>query len=169
MLKKLFGLMLVLALLAPVTGNAMDMTGKVGCGFYNSMAPIGVRYWLNDKLGADLGIGFISDDDGNETTTTLSFEVGFPYIMYPSERANLFIRPGLLFSSTDYPAPVDKRTELTLSLSPGVEVFFGDRFSLEASHGLEINLISPSAGENQTDFMTTASSIVDLGFHFYFK
>jgi hypothetical protein len=176
MLKKVFGLMLVLALLAPITTNAMDMTGKWGLGYFSSDAPVGVRYWLNQKLGVDLGVGFESKDLGDNTATSFWFEGGFPYVLMDTDRANFFVRPGVVFASLDdrvYGTGVlDKKwNNITIKLTPGAEVFFGDHFSLQAAHGIMIDLISPpdGAGDSKTDFNTGAYSVSEIGFHFYFK
>ena len=176
MLKKMFGLMLVMALLIPVAGNAMDMTGKWGLGYFSSEAPVGVRYWINEKLGVDLGIGFESKDFGDETATSFWFEGGFPYVLMDTDRANFFVRPGLVFASLDDRVYGNNNldetwTKITIKLTPGAEVFFGEHFSLQAAHGIMIDLTTPpdAVGDSKTEFNTGAYSISEIGFHFYFK
>jgi len=175
MLKKIFGLMLVFALVVPVVSSAMDMTGKWGLGYFSSDAPVGVRYWVNEKVGVDVGLGFDNTDLGDESAMSFWFEIGAPYVLMGTERANFFFRPGLVYASLDdrvYGSGTldDTWTNITIKLTPGAEVFFGEHFSLEAAHGITIDLMSPPGdGDSSTNFGTGAYSITQLGFHFYFK
>jgi len=170
MFKKLFGVALMLALVLPVSSSAMDMTGKVGLGYFQSDAPIGLRYWFSDKTGFDAGLGFESFDRGAESEFNFYLEGGLDYVIFGGDRANLMLRPGILarFLDEDFNA---NEMELVFKLLAAGEVFFGENFSLEAGHGLEIVIENPSApgADSQTNIFTNAASITGLGFHFYFK
>ncbi len=176
MLKKLTVIALALILTIPVIGNAKDLTGRFSLGYFDSDAPVGIRYWVNDKVGIDLGLGFESIDLGDENGTSFWLEAGVPYVVYPTDRANFFVRPGVIFSSLDNRvygsgASDEKWTVIELMLTPGAEVFFGDHFSLQAAHGLKVRITSPPdeiSDESSTDFGSLAGSITWLGFHFYF-
>ncbi len=175
MFKKLLLLTAVLVLAFAVTSTAKDLTGRFGLGYYESDAPVGIRYWVNEKIGIDAGIGFQSidgfmDADGDNTSATnVWFSFGIPYVVYPTERANFMFRPGVLFGifDEDY---FDPKTEITIQLHLVAEVFFGDNFSLEAAHGLNILLQTPADddADNLAHFGTVSGSITQLGFHFYF-
>lgn len=145
------------------------------------LTPVGARYWVNPNLGVDIGLGFESTDQGDDTYTNLYVGAGFPYIILDTERANFFVRPGFTFGSLDACpygiASEGKWTMFNISVMPVAEVFFGQNFSLQAGHGLEIEMLSypdePEfsnlAGESRTNIRTLDGSVTYLGFHFYFK
>ncbi|HEQ98355.1 MAG TPA: hypothetical protein ENO22_03325 [candidate division Zixibacteria bacterium] len=176
MLKKLTIIAIALILVIPVIGNAKDLTGRFSLGYFDSDAPVGFRYWVNDKIGLDLGLGFESVDLGEENGTSFWVEAGVPYVVYPTDRANFFIRPGVVFASLDNrvygSGPLDEKwTVFTILLTPGAEVFFGDHFSLQAAHGFALRITSPPdeiSDESSTDFSSIAASVTTIGFHFYF-
>jgi hypothetical protein len=168
MFKKLVTLTIAAIIAAPAVSSAMDMTGKYGLGYFTSDTPVGGRYWVNSNFGVDLGVGFESRDQGDD-------------IIMDTERANFFIRPGFTFGSLDArPYGIDsesKWTMFSITVMPVAEVFFGDNFSLQAGHGLEIEMLSypdepefgALAGESRTNIRTLDASVTYLGFHFYFK
>lgn len=175
---------LALVLALPALASAKDMTGRFGLGYFTSDAPIGMRYWFSPKLGVDLGVGF-SLIDGvpafpattpptTETAMDFTIEAGLPYIIHSSEHANLFLRAGGVIGITDDRLVAgggstdETWTTFDVLLGPGAEVFLGDNFSLEGTHGLLINVVSPPVGDSQTNFGTVAGSVSELGFHYYF-
>jgi hypothetical protein len=176
MFKKLTIIALAMILVVPMIVNAKDLTGRFSLGYFDSDAPVGIRYWVTEKIGFDLGLGFESVDLGEENGTSFWLEAGVPFIVYPTDRANFFIRPGIQFASLDNrvygSGPLDEKwTVFTLLLTPGAEVFFGEHFSLQAAHGLAIRITSPPdeiSEDSSTDFGSLAGSITMLGFHFYF-
>ncbi len=58
--KKILFLTVALSLIA-TAAMAHDVTGRMGLGFVSTDAPVGGRYWMNEKIGIDAGIGFSSD------------------------------------------------------------------------------------------------------------
>jgi hypothetical protein len=168
------------------------MSGKWGLGYFNTDAPVGVRVWATPALGIDIGVGFESvenywydpetepENPEKVNATSFWFEVGFPYIVFPSERANFFLRPGFqlgmiddrnfgFWDDTGFDA---KWTIMTFSLTPGAEVFIGENFAIEAGHGIALEITSQPdelGGESFTDIRTFDASLAYLGFHFYFK
>src|SRR5512144_106814 len=93
-LKRMTTVTVALLLALPALASAKEMTGRLGLGYNNSDAPLGVRYWFNPKAGVDLGFGFDSTDLGTKNATDYFFEVGVPYVVYGGEHANLFVRLG---------------------------------------------------------------------------
>ncbi len=193
MRKTAIGLILTLLLLGSVT-SAKDLSGAFSLGYFNSDAPVGVRFWLNEKVGVDFGIGFetktvytynqVSREFDKEVAMSRWTDIGIPYVIYPTERANFFVRPGLLIGMLDdringFGAADETWWVFTGTLTPGVEVFFGDNFSLEAGHGfaLQITKIPDSEaipsdtrrGETEVEIRTFDASVTYLGFHFYFR
>jgi len=190
MVKKLMVFALVIVLATPAISAAMDKTGALGLGFYDWKAPIGIRYWFSPTAGFDLGLGFDTWQEQDQSTgaaagdlaTMLDFRVdaGLVYVAIPTPNTNFLVRPGVLFeSSQDAWIAGEKKssTSIDITLHLGVEHFFNDRFSLSAGHGIRVNLYNPAGDEVSTDadtkskttFHSDGMSIVDLGFHFYFK
>lgn len=196
-MKKLLIFTLAALLCAPAVSLAKDMTGKWGLGYFSSDAPVGGRIWLNEKIGLDIGVGFEmrdqyvpnpnttgpADAEMKESATSFWFEVGAPIVVMPTERANFFIRPGVVFAQLDdrtYGTGVlDSRwTQITLLATPGAEIFFGDNFSLTAGHGIAVDILSVPdedgipeyrRGESETTIRTFDASVTYFGFHFYFQ
>ncbi len=187
MFKRVLCLSAALLLVLSTSVMAKDLSGRWGLGYFNTNAPVGVRYWATPEIGIDLGVGFDATQDMFQDTATgewkkqtaLSFwfEGGLPYIVFPSERANFFVRPGVrvgilddrIYGTGDYD---ETWTVIVISLTLGGEVFFGDHFSLEAGHGVAVDLITPPEVVNEesfTDIHTFDASIAYLGFHFYFR
>ena len=192
-MKRLVIITAAIMLAIPMAGFGMDMEGKYGLGYFMSDAPVGGRFWATPQLGIDVGIGLESKtvwmvpvgggDAEKESAMSLWFEIGFPYIVFPGDRANFFIRPGFQFAQLDdrvYGSGGldEKWTVMQFTIAPGAEVFFGEHFSLEAAHGIAIEMLSypddedaygSLAGESETNFYSFGAGVSYLGFHFYFK
>ncbi len=183
-MKRLITLAAIVVLALPVIGSAKDMNGKFSLGYFSSDAPVGFRYWASPKVGIDLGLGMEMKDiyfDGDKTAAT-SFWVDFgvPYVIWDSERANFFVRPGATLAILDDrvygTGNLDEKwTQFTFSLTPGAEVFFGDHFSLSAGHGIAIQMTkvpdavgAPRGGETETEVRSFDASVTQIGFHYYF-
>jgi len=181
MFKRIATIAIAALVAAPVASSAMDMTGKYGLGYFTSDTPVGGRYWINSNFGIDLGLGFQSLDQGDDKYTNFYVGAGFPYVIFDTERANFLLRPGITFGSLDARpfgiASESKWTMFSISVMPVAEIFFGNHFSLQAGHGLEIEMLSypdepefgALAGESRTNIRTLDGSVTYLGFHFYFK
>ena len=115
MFKKITTLAIAAMIAAPAASFAMDMTGKYGLGYFTSNTPVGGRYWINSNFGVDLGVGFESRDQGDDTYTNFYVGAGFPYIILDTERANFFVRPGFTFGSLDArPEGIDSESKWTM-------------------------------------------------------
>ena len=154
--------------------SAKDMTGRFGLGYFNSDAPVGMRYWFSPKVGIDLGVGFESRDLGANNATSYWIEGGIPYTIYSADNANLYLRAsgtlGILDDRVYGSGTLDKTwTTVRVTIGPAAEVFFGDHFSLQAAHGIAIDFVSPpDPAESLTSVSTLAGGVSELGFHFYF-
>ena len=176
MSKKVTTVILAAVLALPALASAKDLTGRFGLGYHNTDAPIGVRYWVNPKLGLDFGVGFESQDVGAKNAMSYFLEAGLPYVIVGNDHANFFVRPGVQYASLDDRAygsmSLDESwTRVRFAIEPGAEVFFGDHFSLQASYGLGYEYLSAPDAYNTdalTSYGTFGNSITNLGFHFYF-
>lgn len=183
-MKRFITLTAVLLLALPVIGSAKDMNGKFSLGFFNSDAPVGIRYWASPQIGIDLGVGFEMKDvyfnGSKEGATSFWVDFGVPYVIWERDRANFFIRPGAMIAVLDDrvygTGTLDETwTQITFSLTPGAEIFFGDNFSLSAGHGIAVQMTSvpdavgaPRGGETETEIRSFDASVTHIGFHYYF-
>lgn len=182
MVKKLILVAVLTVFLAPAAWSTEDMTGKLAIGFFNSDAPVGVRYWVSEMVAVDIGVGFSSievADTAGEATNTASFwiEAGFPIkLLEGGERAHFFFRPGILLGILDDrhfgTGMLDEKwTTIDFTLALGAEVFFGSHLSIEATHGIIINYTSPPedvSDEATIDYGTFGNGLTEVGFRFYF-
>ncbi len=190
MLRNVLVVALAVCIMVPSIGMGKDMTGRFGLGYFHNDAPVGFRYWVNDKVGVDFSVGFESQSvwmqSGNDWSkeSALSFwvDAGVPYVVFPSDRANFFVRPGVTFASLDdrvygYYGLDATWTRISITATVGAEVFFGDNFSLEAGHGIAIDMCTipdedgvqgDMRGETEINIRTFDASVTYLGFHFYF-
>ncbi len=163
-MKKILFFTVALCLVASSAVFAHDVTGRIGLGFVSSDAPIGGRYWLNEKLGLDAGIGFTSMDTGNDTNTTFVINAGLPIVLQRmNDRVNFYIRPGLEYTSLENGSTMDISGDLEF------EVFVTDDFSVSASHGVAVMIVSPDQGDSRTNFGTRGANWTNFGFHYYLK
>jgi len=188
--KKLLVLVIAVLVAAISPSLAKDMTGKYSLGFHNSDAPVGGRYWFSQNAAIDLGVGFKSNavvvedpvTEESDTQNTMNFwlEAGVPFKLYDVDNAHFYARPAILMGlldDRDYgTGSADaKWTSIDLILSLGAELFFGEHFSVEATHGLKVNMTSvpddvqDSVGTDSfTSFETFGNNLTTIGFHFYF-
>lgn len=192
MAKRLIILTLLCLVAMPAISMAMDKTGTWGLGFFHPRAPIGARYWFNGTTGFDLGVGFASAQEEDQSAGAAAgdltsmfdyyIDVGLLKVVVPTANTNFMIRPGVLYSATQQWVGSDKEyaTTINFTVHLTVEHFFSDRFSLSAGHGFGIRIANPAGDEDPavastkttTSFAANepnALSIVDIGFHFYLK
>jgi opacity protein-like surface antigen len=159
----------------PAMAEGDPAAGKFGLGYFRSEAPVGVRYWFNEKAGLDFGLGFSSTDQSGETLNGFTFDVGVPFVVAKYEGANFFIRPGFAYQTEDQWGGTEigkyKLNTWGITADLGVEYFFNDRFSLQAAHGIAYKSSKPdlTGAESTNSFVTEAFGISNIGFHFYFK
>jgi len=96
------------------SAGAVDKKGKIGAGFFNDDAPIGVRWWVTDRFGLDVGFGInlrnevdstrdtnllplIAIEPTKKSLTEFRFDAGLPINLIRTEKVNFLIRPGISF------------------------------------------------------------------------
>ncbi len=146
-----------------------------GLGFHNIEAPVGVRWWISDKVALDAALGFGSEEDAglDESLSHWALDVGVPIVLRSFDRLHFMFRPGLLYQSQedviDVGPPVEKDNDtfMTISAELEAEFFFTDQFSVSAAHGLAIMNRDPAVGQSTTDWGTTGANFTNIGFHVY--
>jgi len=176
-------LALVAACITGGVANAAEtQASRFAIGFHSIDAPVGVRYWVSDAIGADLGVGFTSQTNpGAEapslTLHSITVEAGLPWAIRTWERASLLVRPGFQYKHYD-DYTIDfftdelikfKNTELMATAELEAEIFLAPRVSVSASNGFSYRHITSnlSGTEPQKIFKLIGSDFSTLGFHVY--
>ena len=158
--------------LLPSTASAA-VHNSIGLGFHSSDAPVGIRYWMTgQKMAIDAGIGFSSQDAGEETLMGFTIEAGVPIMLRSWDRAHFMFRPGIGFNSQDVlvagGTDTDSETRLRILAELEAEIFLVDNVSISASHGLAIeNTSPPGDADSSTNFGLFGDNFTEVGFHIY--
>jgi hypothetical protein len=162
--------------------------GRMGIGYTNSAAPVGLRLWFAPAIGFDLGLGFklfqtpeINTPDPADKTQAADFavDVGLLFAVWrkPDSQSTAYVRLGALIdrkydgTGTDA-AGAAKHSNVTrtdISIMFGVEWFMKElgvpNLSLNAAAGFAAVLNSPkhTAGASDLEF-GLESSTTGLGF-----
>jgi hypothetical protein len=142
-------------------------------GFHQIDAPLGIRWWFGPKVGLDLGLGYTSNEAGDERFSSYTIDAGVPIALKRWSRLNFILRPGILYSSQQVdvePGPgVTKENDTGLAVLAELEaeVFLADRLSVSAAHGFGFFTEDPAVGESTTDYGTIGSNFSHIGFHLY--
>ncbi|MFI5300986.1 MAG: hypothetical protein ACHREM_23130 [Polyangiales bacterium] len=117
---------------------------------------IGMRYWLQDALGLDIGVGLThtsgsASTSGNSadlaSTTGFALYGGIPIVFFTAKHYNFFLEPYIAIAHGSFTpaAPTtesDSSTVLKVGGKIGTEISFGfigiPHLSLDATVGLEI-------------------------------
>jgi hypothetical protein len=189
MLKRILAIAAFATILIPATSHAVDHKGQWAAGYYDFDAPFGLRYQFGEKTAFDFGFGVDSfsgsdaDEPGAKSFVTVNVEAGVPITMVKTDRADFFIRPGLLYTSIPWqldndinPVSDERSSDVQFKLHLGAEWHVTDNFSLSAGHGINIdnnhgvivgsvNNVKP---KSTTSFSTEPFAITQIGFHWYF-
>ena len=170
------------------------VAGKKGIGYFNGRAPVGVRYWMNDGMAIDVGVGLDVDSKvpvpgGTDATLVdWAFDVGMPWVLHGEENMIVYFRPGVTvagdqrFDDTAMdPAAGAKTydTEFDVNLGIGGEFFLGQlgwpNLSFAGQVGFGLQIVSPggTGKDTEVNFFTTVDDVNvvntgSIGFHFYF-
>ena len=169
--------------LVPATSFAVDHANSWAVGYYDVEAPIGVRYQFAPRTALDVGIGFSSNSGFTaDRMNTYRLEAGLPRVLVRTERADLFLRPGIMLRSTPYfliagPGESEARaTRVEFKLHVGAEWHATDHLSLAVGQGISVMAgDSPFPGalyaeppSKNMNWSTRGLSLTSLGFHWYF-
>jgi len=141
-------------------------------------APVGIRWWLSDKVGIDAGVGFSSvpaPSYSNESLAGWAIDMGVPIVWQRWDRGSLLLRPGFLFESQQFEASsppsafsTNDATSFTVTAEIEAEIFLVENISVSASQGIAINSLNPPGpGDNRTSFGTIGRNFTTVGFHVY--
>lgn len=148
-----------------------------GLGFRSTSAPVGIRWWMSgQKVAIDAGLGFASQDAGDETLTRFTIDAGVPLVWKSWDQVHAMFRPGIMFTSQDQLIPdpdgpgveKDSATSLSIMAEIETEVFLASNVSMSGAFGLAITNNSPAGeGDSATNFGLTGDNFAHLGFHVY--
>ena len=143
--------------------------GQWGLGYFRPEAPVGGRFWFNDKVSADVGVGFQSlSPDVGDSQSAFVLDLGVPFVVAESGAAKFFIRPGYTYGSQDLGGTNNQTTQFWISGSLGVEYYFTDSFSMQAAHGVRYTSVDSDQAGKWTTFESEDFGISSIGFHYYF-
>ena len=191
----------LVAVAAALLASAAHAQGKMGgLGFrslgssvslpglgFETTPTIGVRHWLSERAGFDVGFGFVSlnQEQGPPTVDTFdgtgfSFDLGIPISAKQWEKVNVIVRPGFSYSTATLkaktiPTPPNEATATAMAFSGELEVewMLAERLSISASHGIAYGSFkvedndSPANETKVTTFQSTGDNFTSLGFHVY--
>jgi len=194
MLKRFLVVAALAFLFVPATSHAVDHSKQWALGYFFDDAPIGVRYMMSPKLGLDFGLGY-STEEGPDFSSTdpgatssngqFTFEIGVPYNLVKTDRADFFVRPS--FAMTTVPYYLDNGTSISsesatdtrFGVMLGAEWHATDNLSLSFGHGFGVasghgdnlrgdlrNAEPESSSSISTVGLTTGAS--SIGFRWYF-
>ncbi len=167
---------------AAETMSGDSQMNRGGLGFHTGDAPIGIRWWLSDRAGLDLAVGFQSIknpgfEDETVTLNTFATEVGVPLAVKKWERATFIFRPGFEYLSTDQNDAIDAlgnpiKYKLNVWAVTGeleAEVFLVPNVSVSATHGVAYESAKPdlAGATKETRFQTFGNNFTTIGFHVY--
>ena len=175
---KRIGLALVLmVLLASQAFGEGPTHDNVAIGFHHSSAPLGIRWWFNDSqsMAFDVGVGITSNDEGDDSETDFTFDLGLPMVLKAWNRAHFLFRPGFMYESDAEVVAggeVERGSVISILAELEAEVFVTDNFSASASHGFGIFIVDDPVpdgveSDSRTDFGTFGNNITEIGFHLY--
>ena len=167
-MKRLIGLAVLALIIDAGVAAAHTGTERGALGFHNVDAPVGIRWWLTDKVGLDGGLGIASEDLGTESVSSFTIDAGLPLMLRSWDRAHFLLRPGILYLSEEEPGTTNNNTAFRVGAELEAEVFLVDQISVSAAHGFAITNVNPAgAGPSFTDWGTTGSNFTTIGFHVY--
>lgn len=167
---------------------ATNVAGTVGIGFVDFTAPIGVRYWVNERVGVEGYFGYQSNEKNfwNEdtqaydkgTATEWAILVGVPINVLGmlEDRALFNVVPMYRLQNIGKfadGAEADKYHNIVAILE--FEIFVTGWFSVSGGHGFGVEIFQPGKESataveqnNTTSFYTLGQDWTQLGVHFYF-
>jgi hypothetical protein len=175
-MKKVFFFTAALCMIATVA--FADTDGRLGIGAeYNR--DVSIFYGLSQGNILKGGLSLAFEDEGDETATTIVLGAGFEKPLVYGENAQFNLDFGVEFASFDGfssggafgLSQDDDNTTTVVSPHIGftVRAWMGNHFSLSATHGVKLDLISPPGdGDSLTNFGTFHGDFTDVAFTFWF-
>lgn len=178
------------------------LQGMTGIGYFNSFsdapAIVGVRYWMNEGMAVDFGVGLGFDNHNDDPSSTaledeglldFAFDVGLPIAFHGEENMIVYFRPGVTVGgiqgfvpdAADPTAASDKGYDIAFrgEVAVGGEFFLGQlgwpNLSFSGQIGLGVDVVSPKedGADTSVSFNTDIRDVSitesgNLGFHIYF-
>ena len=160
----------------------------VNSGISFEVSPtLGIRHWISESVGFDLGLGFasLSAEGGTPSVEAdegsgFAFDVGVPFAAKKWDKVTFILRPGVTYGTAEAKdklatVPPTEFTSKFMAVSGEMEVewMVADRLSISAATGIVYRSIKledndvPASEAEVTGFETTGSNFTTLGFHVY--
>jgi hypothetical protein len=137
------------------SGTGIKLGGKLGLGYTVSDAPLGVKYWMSDSFGMDLGFGVTT---GN-AAKNFAVQVGADIVLANNDPVLLQFRGAMGFDT-------GAATNLYWTPALKVEYFVAKNLSVNVCMGLLLWLqVSPVSAFT---FSHNVGSTGNLGIYYYF-
>ena len=147
---------------------------RFGIGFHGARTPLGVRWWLGEKVALDAGFGLASSEDfGGDKLTRITGDLGVPFRLASWDRVGVHLRPGVEYSSEEVPDGVLHGRRRRITFSPprcGSRPRFSwsrGSASRDRSASRTRTMIAVPSGTCES-WSTTGGNFTDVGFHVYF-
>ncbi len=169
-MKKILFFTVALTMIATAAMAANDMSGRIGLGFTSSDFPVGVRYWASQKVGVDVGLGYMTHND--HEAKTYGIDVGVPIVIdNMADRVAFLVRPGFNWMTMDPGNGGDKAKVLNVSAALEFEVNVTDDFTVSAAQGFQFSSYDSgiSGSSSTSDYGFFGNNWTSFGFHYYLK
>ncbi len=163
---------------SPAGGSATNAAiGKWGVGYWSGAAPIGIRRWMNDKMGYDLGVGLTVGKKPNvDMDWSTNLEAAILYSLARFDNMVVFARGGILLGLDD-PGAGGVNLLVQPSGHVGGEFFLTalgfPNLSFTGGVGVAIPINKPDGGKTSFALKTGSEAVNivatgNVGFHIYF-
>jgi hypothetical protein len=181
----------VVAALLLVSAPALaERTHTIGLGYRQTNTPIGARWWITPRVGADIGFGLDAskesaevdtNDDGipdvriTDTLAEWTLNMGAPWAAWSNDYVRVLLRPGFEYhTEDDFDSflATGGRVKLNSYAVTGeveVELNVWKDLTISASHGVEFrsNKLDVPGAESFWTAGTTGTDFFRLGFFVY--
>jgi hypothetical protein len=145
-----------------------DVVRRIGLGMVSPETPLGVRYLTGYRTGFEVGVGWVPAEAADGTDVYM--DGGALLAMAPGHDVSFFLRPGIRFSSEHRSAGTF--TTVGLSVGFSFQWFVTRDFSLTATQGLRLDLVSPpeddpGGSDDRTRIVLFGEAVPRLGFFYY--
>lgn len=153
-----------------------DVVGKIGIGYFTTSAPVGLRMWVTDQIGFDVGVGFAFESESE--SWDFGGEAGLLYALSKWDNAIIFARGGLgvrAENAGETPDGEDSDTDVFVNINGmlGGELFMTGlglpSLSFTGGLGLNLDIGDEFSIATQSNGLSIVNANALVGFHLYFN